>query len=84
MSKVQNGNELSRRAVRSWMRRHLEEHRECRTGDVNLTALCEAAADAFDVKDEGGPLDDGNHWIWNVAYNVMSEFGLVEGALRYS
>lgn len=62
-----------RAAVTAWMRAHLEEHRDPRTYEVNLTSLAEAAADAFDVADEGGPLDDPDHWIWDAAIEAADE-----------
>jgi hypothetical protein len=35
--------------------------------DCNATALAEAYADTVGEADEGGPLDDPDHWIWEVA-----------------
>jgi hypothetical protein len=45
----------------------LEEHRDARTSEIDLTGLAEAAAAAFGIDDEGGPLDDPDHWIWEAA-----------------
>lgn len=58
-------------AALAWMAQHAEDHRDgC--GDVNLTSLAEACADAFGVADEGGPLDDPDHWIWELALEAAS------------
>lgn len=61
---------FTRTAVEAWMLLALDEHRDALTGEVNHTSLAEAAADAFDVADEGGPLDDPDHWVWEVAVEV--------------
>jgi hypothetical protein len=58
---------LSRGAVRRWMQREAADYQD------NPTALAEAAAEAFDVKDEGGPLDDETHWIWDEAIDAYPE-----------
>lgn len=55
------------RAVKAWMWLHVEEHRDGRTGIVNLTSLAEACADHYGQADEDGPLDDPGHWIWECA-----------------
>ncbi len=41
-------------------------------GEVEVTQLAEACAEAFDVADEGGPLDDPDHWIWDAAANAAA------------
>lgn len=53
--------------VRRWMRVNLDDHRDRITGEVNLTSLAEAAAGAWDQDHEGGPLDDPDHWVWELA-----------------
>lgn len=58
--------------ARRWMIANLEDHRDGRTGEVDCTGLAEACAEAYDVADEGGPLDDPDHWIWDVAVEVGS------------
>lgn len=50
--------------VKLWMRNNYSEHVDDTTGEVNLTSICEAAADYFEEDNEGGPLDDPDHWIW--------------------
>lgn len=62
--------ELDRGAVESWMRRNMEDHRDGCCGDVNMTTLAEAAAEHFGANDIGGPLDDPDHWIWEVAADL--------------
>lgn len=64
--------EFTREAAAAWMRRSLDEHRDGRTLEVDCTGLAEACAEAFDMADEGGPLDDPDHWIWEVAVEVVS------------
>ena len=66
---------FTRTAAKQWMRdevfaygRHIES-----SGEVNMTSLAEACADAFDQADEGGPLDDSEHWLWEVALAVRDE-----------
>ena len=53
--------------ARNWCRRHADTFRDRRTGEVDSTALAEACAAHFDVDGLRGPLDDPDHWIWDVA-----------------
>lgn len=62
---------FNRNAVRSWMRVNRRDFEDPRTGEINATALAEAAAEAFNQKDAGGPLDDSDHWIWEVAIEFV-------------
>ena len=57
-------------AVKSWMRANRANHEDPTTGEINATSLAEEAADHFGVKDLGGPLDDSDHWIWDLAAEV--------------
>lgn len=57
--------EFNEGAVARWMRAHADEYE-------SATELAEACADAFDVADEGGPLDDETHWIWDLALEAVS------------
>jgi hypothetical protein len=52
---------------------HKEEHRDSRTGEINCTTLTEEAAHEFNADDEGGCLDDSDHWIWELALDVAEE-----------
>lgn len=63
---------FTRETAATWMLANHVAHRDPRTNEVNLTSLAEACAEAFDVADEGGPLDDPDHWIWEVAVEVGS------------
>jgi hypothetical protein len=56
--------------VRRWMLNNATNHMDPLTGEVNMTALAEAAANAFDESDVEGPLDDPDHWIWELAASV--------------
>lgn len=60
--------------VRMWMRQALRGRPEdYRDGDeIDRTRLAEECADAFEMADEGGPLDDEHHWIWNAAHEVAT------------
>lgn len=55
-------------SARSWMRQALREDDgalvDRKTGEANLTALAEAAADAFDCDHW---LDDPEHFVWDAA-----------------
>ena len=64
---------FNKRSVRRWMLDNAAEYRDKMTDELNLTALVEAAAAAFDVAETGGPLDDETHWIWELASAVESE-----------
>lgn len=71
LSPAERAKEFSRLQgkVKVWMRSNLDTYRdEC--GDVNLTALAEGAAAEFEINDEGGPLDDPDSWIWDLAVKV--------------
>lgn len=61
---------FTRPRVRRWMRQHVAEHVDARTGEVNCTQLAEEAADYFEQYDVDGPIDDPDHWIWEVAAEV--------------
>ena len=53
-----------RRSVRSWMRRHLEEHRDPLTGELDATGL----AEVWDASEaDGGATLDPDHVAWEVA-----------------
>lgn len=58
---------MEKREARKWMRLHVSEYVEA-GGEVNCTRLAEECAAAFDANDEGGPLDDELHWIWELAF----------------
>ena len=57
---------FTRAAASRWCRQNAVTYRDdC--GDVNHTALAEMCAAHFDMNGVGGPLDDPDHWIWEVA-----------------
>lgn len=58
--------------VRNWMRRTAYQHEDKTTNEVDITALAEAAAEAFGENHVGGPLDDETHWIWEAAARFSS------------
>lgn len=63
--------EFTQSAARAWMRAYAKDYTDPKTGEINSTELAEACADVFDVKDEGGPLDDETHWIWDEAAKAL-------------
>lgn len=65
---------FDRAHVGEWMRRRVRDFADGQTGEVQLGALAEAAADAFDLADEGGPLDETDHWIWDVARETADTY----------
>lgn len=64
---------FSKIAARRWMGAHVDEHRDPRTGELNLTSVVEACAAAFGVNGVGGPLDDETHWIWEAPLALTDE-----------
>ena len=60
-------------AARAWMLAHIEEHRDPKTSELDMTSIAEACAAAFGEDDEGGPLDDETHWIWDLAFEAHRE-----------
>lgn len=55
----------TRKQVRSWMRINAEHYEYC------STHLAEAANVALDLP--AGAMDDGDHWIWDEAYEACEE-----------
>lgn len=53
--------------VRTWMKYNAKHHKEAKTGETNYTTLVEECCTHFDVDNEGGPLDDEQHWVWDLA-----------------
>lgn len=58
--------------VRRWMRREAHLYEDKTTGEVDITALAEAAAQAWGENDTNGCLDDESHWIWEAAARFAS------------
>lgn len=53
--------------VRRWMQANRAAHVDPQTGELNCTGLAEAAAAEWDRDHEGGPIDDPDHWVWDLA-----------------
>ena len=53
--------------VLRWMRKQAYLYEDKITGEVDITALAEAAANAWGESDVSGCLDDETHWIWEAA-----------------
>lgn len=58
--------------ARHWMIRTLQsdERTYLDCDEILRAKLAEDCAHAFEVDDEGGPLDDPDHWIWDTAHEV--------------
>lgn len=56
--------------IAAWMRRHMEEHRDGQTGEVDLTGLVEAWDRACA---SGGDTRDSDHPAWAVAVEVAGQ-----------
>jgi hypothetical protein len=65
---------MTKRAARQWMERNVRDYVDPKTGEVILTELAENCCQHFDCKDEGGPLDDSDHWVWDLAAQVATKF----------
>jgi hypothetical protein len=48
-----------------WMLNNASDHED------NATSLAESAAAHFEINEVGGPLDDPDHWIWDLAIEVV-------------
>lgn len=64
---------LTKTAARAYMRNTLRFHRDKLTGEVNMTELAEHCATVFGADHLGGPLDQPEHWLWDLAYQVSCE-----------
>jgi hypothetical protein len=67
------GRSFTRENVLRWMRLHVDEY-------GTETELAEAAAEVFEVNDVPGPLDDEQHWIWEVAVDAKEKFASAPSA----
>lgn len=56
--------QFNKHNVKVWMAINYSDFIDSRTNELNLTAIVEAAAEAFNKNFEDGPLDDPDHWIW--------------------
>jgi hypothetical protein len=71
---------MKRSDVRRWMRRAWETD-----GYNTATELAERAAEAFACDYEGGPLDDEEHWIWDMAEKIATErWDAAQEAFQYN
>ena len=58
------------RQIRAWMRAHQGDHADPITGEIDCTAITEAAASEFEINHLGGPLDDPGGWLWDLAVDL--------------
>ena len=57
--------------VKKWMKSMVDDHVDNKTGEVNTTSLAESAAHEFD-QDQW--LDDENHWVWDLSFDVANGY----------
>ena len=57
---------FNKRNVSHWMRDNWDIYE-------SATELAENCAEIFEVDYEPGPLDDSNHWIWDLAVQFFIE-----------
>lgn len=61
---------FNRKNVKSYMNNVYENHVDKAVGEVNYTSLVESAASYFEQDHMNGPLDDPDHWIWEIALEI--------------
>ena len=61
---------FNKKNVKSYMNNVYEDHIDNLTGELNHTSLVESAASYFEQDYENGPLDDPDHWIWEIALEI--------------
>lgn len=61
---------FNQKNAKIWMKANKNDHIDTKTGEVNYTSLAEECCIYFDVANEGGPLDDETHWVWEIATQV--------------
>jgi len=64
---------MTKGEARAWMMQNVHNYVD-RCGEVNCTALAEECAKEFEEADEGGPLDEETHWIWDLAVRVGEKY----------
>lgn len=73
MSGLNQQERFAQRVARKWMNENVRDSMDPETGEVNCTHLAESCCDHFDANNEGGPLDDPDHWIWDLAFDIATE-----------
>ena len=61
--------EFTKKNARAWMLRNVGDF-EDKCGGVNCTSLVESCCEEFDEDGLGGPVDDNDHWVWELAIDV--------------
>lgn len=61
---------FNKKNVKSYMNNIYSDHVDNHTGEINYTSLVESAACCFEQDYENGPLDDPDHWIWEIALEI--------------
>ena len=70
---------MSEKTARTWMERNVADYVDNMTGEVSCTQLAEACCQHFDTNHEGGPLDDPDHWVWDLAAQVATDWEIKAG-----
>lgn len=60
---------VSRASIKRWMEDNVADFID--GGEVQATALAEAAARQFEIDYENGPLDDSDHWLWELPLEIQ-------------
>ncbi len=63
---------FNKRSALVWMKNNAEDYRDDYTQELNLTRIVEACCAHFGVDAIGGPLDDPDHWIWELPIIYLS------------
>ena len=61
---------FNKKNVKSYMNNIYLDHVDKATNELNHTSLVESAADYFEQDYENGPLDDPDHWIWEIVLEI--------------
>lgn len=62
-----------KRDFRVWMKNNVKEFVDD-VGEVDYTIFAENVCQKFGCDDIGGPLDDSDHWVWDMAIDVGNSY----------
>ena len=62
---------MTRREAKRWMQKNVSDHVDNLTGEVNMTSLAESCCDHFNENQIGGPLDQEDHFVWELASDIF-------------
>ena len=61
------------------MEKNIKDCVDSMTGEVDCTKLAEMCCEHFNCNDEGGPLDDPDHFVWDLAFQVGTDWEIKAG-----